>query len=120
MLPLRPDNKHVFDTIFQILGTSIKRFNQAMTFPVRILQILRGTEHAAASVATGILLLHEEYGISSVFSILIKSIVDALKLDSSDSDTVSNHASPCPRTRPAAAFAAFPIPCHGFRTCNQW
>jgi len=63
-----------------------------MTFPVRILQILRGTEHAAASVATGILLLHEEYGISSVFSILIKSIVDALKLDSSDS-TVSKHFS---------------------------
>ncbi|XP_036674153.3 condensin complex subunit 1 [Drosophila suzukii] len=92
MLPLRQDNKHVFDTIFQILGTSIKRFNQAMTFPVRILQILRGTEHAAASVATGILLLHEEYGISSVFSILIKSIVDALKLDSSDS-TVSKHFS---------------------------
>ncbi|XP_017000581.2 condensin complex subunit 1 [Drosophila takahashii] len=92
MLPLRPDNRHVFDTIFQILGTSIKRFNQAMTFPVRILQILRGTEHAAASVATGILLLHEEYGISSVFSILIKSIVDALKLDSSDS-TVSKHFS---------------------------
>ncbi|XP_017083275.2 condensin complex subunit 1 [Drosophila eugracilis] len=92
LLPLRADNKHVFDTIFQILGTSIKRFNQAMTFPVRILQILRGTEHASTSVAAGILLLHEEYGISSVFSILIKSIVDALKLDSSDS-TVSKHFS---------------------------
>ncbi|XP_017131414.1 condensin complex subunit 1 [Drosophila elegans] len=92
LLPLRPDNRNVFDTIFQILGTSIKRFNQAMTFPVRILQILRGTEHAAASVAAGILLLHEEYGISSVFSILIKNIVDALKLDTADS-TVSKHFS---------------------------
>ncbi|EDV53204.1 condensin complex subunit 1 [Drosophila erecta] len=92
LLPLRADNKHVFDTIFQILGTSIKRFNQAMTFPVRILQILRGTEHASSSVAAGILLLHEEYGISSVFSILIKSIVDALKMDSSDS-SVSKHFS---------------------------
>ncbi|EDW53379.1 condensin complex subunit 1 [Drosophila sechellia] len=92
VLPLRVDNKHVFDTIFQILGTSIKRFNQAMTFPVRILQILRGTEHASHSVAAGILLLHEEYGISSVFSILIKSIVDALRMDSSDS-SVSKHFS---------------------------
>ncbi|EDX14871.1 condensin complex subunit 1 [Drosophila simulans] len=92
LLPLRVDNKHVFDTIFQILGTSIKRFNQAMTFPVRILQILRGTEHASHSVAAGILLLHEEYGISSVFSILIKSIVDALRMDSSDS-SVSKHFS---------------------------
>ncbi|KAH8386028.1 hypothetical protein KR200_008218 [Drosophila serrata] len=90
LLPVRSDNRHVFDTIFQILGTAIKRFNHAMTFPVRILQILRGTEHAAVSVANGIFLLHEEYGISSVFSILIKGIADALMLDSSDS-AVSKH-----------------------------
>lgn len=90
LLPVRNDNRHVFDTIFQILGTAIKRFNHAMTFPVRILQILRGTDHAAVSVAHGILLLHEEYSISSVFSILIKSIVDALMQDSSDS-AVSKH-----------------------------
>ncbi|SPP79048.1 condensin complex subunit 1 [Drosophila guanche] len=90
--PLRNDNRHIFNTIFQILGTCIKRFNQAMTFPARILQILRGTEHAAVTVANGILTLHEEYGISSVFSILIKSIVEALKLDSADT-TVSKHFS---------------------------
>ncbi|BFF96257.1 condensin complex subunit 1 [Drosophila madeirensis] len=90
--PLRNDNRHIFNTIFQILGTCIKRFNQAMTFPARVLQILRGTEHAAVTVANGILTLHEEYGISSVFSILIKSIVEALKLDSADT-TVSKHFS---------------------------
>ncbi|XP_022231459.2 condensin complex subunit 1 [Drosophila obscura] len=92
LIPMRNDNKHIFDTLFQILGTCIKRFNHSMTFPARILQILRGTEHAAVAVANGILTLHEEYGISSVFSILIKSIVVALKLDSADT-TVSKHFS---------------------------
>ncbi|KAH8279002.1 hypothetical protein KR018_012246 [Drosophila ironensis] len=91
--PLRSDNRHIIDTIFQILGTSIKRFNQAMTFPARILQILRGTEHAAVSVASGILLLHEEYGISSVFSILIKNIVEALNVDSNSDSAVSKNFS---------------------------
>ncbi|KAH8344762.1 hypothetical protein KR067_006811 [Drosophila pandora] len=88
--PLRSDNRHIFDTVFQILGTCIKRFNQAMTFPVRILQVLRGTEHAASSIANGILLLHEEYGISSVFSILLKSIVEVLNQDTSDSAVSKN------------------------------
>lgn len=88
--PLRSDNRHIFDTVFQILGTCIKRFNQAMSFPVRILQVLRGTEHAASSIANGILLLHEEYGISSVFSILLKSIVEVLNQDTSDSAVSKN------------------------------
>ncbi|XP_017099590.2 condensin complex subunit 1 [Drosophila bipectinata] len=87
---LRSDNRHIFDTVFQILGTCIKRFNQAMTFPVRILQVLRGTEHSASSIANGILLLHEEYGISSVFSILLKSIVEVLNQDTSDSAVSKN------------------------------
>ncbi|XP_068146838.1 condensin complex subunit 1 [Drosophila tropicalis] len=86
----RADNRHVIDTVFQIFGTAIKRYNHAMTFPVRILQILRSTEHASAGVANGILLLHEEFGISTVFAILVKNIVDALKLDSSDSAVSKN------------------------------
>ncbi|XP_017151506.1 condensin complex subunit 1 [Drosophila miranda] len=92
LTPMRHDNRHVFHTLFQILGTCIKRFNHALTFPVRILQILRGTEHAAAAVANGILTLHQEYGISKVFEILLKSIVEALQLDSADT-TVSKHFS---------------------------
>ncbi|XP_067627986.1 condensin complex subunit 1 [Eurosta solidaginis] len=80
----RSDNRHITDTVFQILGTAIKRYNHALTFPVRILQILRTTEHAAVSIASGINVLHEEYGISSVFSVLIKDIVEALTVDSAD------------------------------------
>lgn len=80
----RTDNRHITDTVFQIFGTAIKRYNHALTFPVRILQILRTTEHAALSIASGINVLQEEYGISSVFSVLIKDIVEALTVDSAD------------------------------------
>ncbi|XP_039955400.1 condensin complex subunit 1 [Bactrocera tryoni] len=80
----RSDNRHITDTVFQIFGTAIKRYNHALTFPVRILQILRTTEHAALSIASGINVLQEEYGISSVFSVLIKDIVETLTVDSAD------------------------------------
>ncbi|TMW44076.1 hypothetical protein DOY81_010846, partial [Sarcophaga bullata] len=84
LLHVRPDNRHVVETIFQIFGTAIKRYQHAMNFPVRILQILRTTEHAAVSIANGINVLHEEYGITSIFSVLIKDIVETLTVDSAD------------------------------------
>ncbi|XP_053963844.1 condensin complex subunit 1 [Anastrepha ludens] len=80
----RSDNRHITDTVFQIFGTAIKRYNHALTFPVRVLQILRTSEHAALSIASGINVLYEEYGISSVFSVLIKDIVETLSVDSVD------------------------------------
>ncbi|XP_030557471.1 condensin complex subunit 1 [Drosophila novamexicana] len=90
LVPPRLDNRHIIDTIFQIFGIAIKRYNHAITFPARILQILRSTEHAATAVASGILLLHEEYGISTVFSILMKDVVEALTLDTSDTAVSRN------------------------------
>ncbi|XP_036333555.1 condensin complex subunit 1 isoform X1 [Rhagoletis pomonella] len=86
----RSDNRHITDTVFQIFGTAIKRYNHALTFPVRVLQILRTTEHAAVSIASGINVLHEEYGISSVFSVLIKDIVETLTVDSADTAVSRN------------------------------
>lgn len=84
ILTPRPESRDVVQHIFHIFGTAIKRYNHAMTFPVRILQILRTTENAAIPTAIGIDLLAEEYGISSVFSVLIKDIVEALSVDSAD------------------------------------
>uniref|UniRef100_A0A1I8PTP0 Condensin complex subunit 1 n=1 Tax=Stomoxys calcitrans TaxID=35570 RepID=A0A1I8PTP0_STOCA len=57
---------------------------------MRILQILRTTEHAGVSVANGINTLYEDYNITSVFSVLIKEIVESLTLDSADSNVSRN------------------------------
>lgn len=93
IIHVRSDNRHIVETIFQIFGTAIKRYQHAINFPVRILQILRTTEHAAVSVANGINVLHEEYGITSVFSVLIKEIVESLTLDSADTVVSKNFSS---------------------------
>lgn len=90
LVPSRPDNRHIIETLFHIFGIAIKRYNHAITFPARILQILRSTEHAAVTVANGILLLQQEYGITSVFSIIIKDVVEALTLDTSDTAATKN------------------------------
>ncbi|KAH8370062.1 hypothetical protein KR093_002055, partial [Drosophila rubida] len=90
LLPPRPDNRHIIDTLFHIFGIAIKRYNHAITFPARTLQILRSTEHASTAVANGILLLHEEYNISTIFSIILKDLVEALTLDTSDTAVSRN------------------------------
>ncbi|KAH8418366.1 hypothetical protein KR222_004050, partial [Zaprionus bogoriensis] len=90
LVPSRPDNRHIIETLFHILGIAIKRYNHAMTFPARILQILRSTEHAAVTVANGILLLHEEYAVTTIFAVLMKDVVEALTLDTSDTAASRN------------------------------
>lgn len=87
---MRADNRHIVETVFQIFGTAIKRYQHAINFPVRILQILRNIEHASAPIAAGIYVLHEEFGISSVFSVLIKEIVESLSVDSNDTAVSRN------------------------------
>lgn len=78
------------ETIFQIFGTAIKRYQHGINFPVKILQILRNIEHAGLSIAMGINVLHEEFGISSVLPVLIKEIIQNLRTDVIDSAVSRN------------------------------
>lgn len=81
------------DTIFQILGIAIKRYNHAMTFPVKTMQIIRTIENVAPVIASGITILSEEFGINSIFGILINEIVDCVAEDASDGVLVKNISS---------------------------
>ncbi len=84
-------NRDVSNTVFQILGTAIKRFNHALTFPVRILQILETCEPAIIPVASGMSVLFEEYGITSIFSVLVKELLDHLSADGGGDTASSKH-----------------------------
>ncbi|XP_058451548.1 condensin complex subunit 1 isoform X2 [Malaya genurostris] len=75
------------DSVFQILGTAIKRYNHALSFPVRTLQILERCEASIAPIAAGVMLLYEEFGISTVYPVLIKELIERLSVDSSDTQT---------------------------------
>lgn len=81
------------ETIFQILGIAIKRYNHAMTFPVKTMQILRTIDNVAPVIAGGITILAEEYGITSIFGVLINEIVDAVAEDATDGVLVKNVSS---------------------------
>lgn len=81
------------ETIFQILGIAIKRYNHAMTFPVKTMQIIRTIENVAPVIASGITILSEEYGINSIFGILINEIVDCIAEDATDGVLVKNISS---------------------------
>ncbi|XP_053670152.1 condensin complex subunit 1 [Anopheles nili] len=72
------------DSVFQILGTAIKRYNHSLSFPVRILQILEHVEMAIPSIAAGVLLLYEQFGITTIYPIIIKEIIERLSVDSAD------------------------------------
>lgn len=84
--------KKVCDTIFQILGTAIKKYNHALVFPVRVLEILqtKKAENAISPISKGVYLLYEEFGIQTIFSVLVRDIVFNLKGDVSDTLTSKN------------------------------
>lgn len=84
--------KRVESTVFQIFGIAIKRYNHALTFPVRIIQILRDKEMAVAPVANGICLLNDDFGISTIFTVLLKDLVETLQEANSDSQ-IAKHFS---------------------------
>lgn len=79
--------KRVRDTVFQIFGTAIKRYNHAMSFPVQILQIMRTSEISLAPIAHGINLLYEEFDIKTIFSVLLNELIETLNSDAADSQT---------------------------------
>lgn len=76
------------DIFFQILGTAIKRYNHALTFPVKILNILGRCETSVPSIAHGIVLLHDEFGITSVFQVLTQELIEVLTADANDAQAV--------------------------------
>lgn len=77
--------KRVESTVFQIFGIAIKRYNHALTFPVRIIQILRLNEVATVPIANGICLLNDDFGISTISTVLLKDLVETLQEVSGDS-----------------------------------
>uniref|UniRef100_A0A182VSA9 Condensin complex subunit 1 n=1 Tax=Anopheles minimus TaxID=112268 RepID=A0A182VSA9_9DIPT len=80
-------NRKIVDSVFQILGTAIKRYNHSMSFPVRILQILEHFEAAIPLIAAGILLLYEEFSIQTIYPVILKEIIERLSVDAADSQT---------------------------------
>nr|XP_045604996.1 condensin complex subunit 1-like [Procambarus clarkii] len=70
------------DSIFQIIGTLIKKFNHGLGCALKLMQLLQHFEHMVTPAAQGVILLVESFGIKSVVAELVREIskVDARDL----------------------------------------
>ncbi|XP_055539807.1 condensin complex subunit 1 isoform X2 [Wyeomyia smithii] len=84
--------RNLVDSVFQILGTAIKRYNHALAFPVRILQILERHEASISPIASGVMLLHEKFNISTIYPVLINELIERLGVDASDTQTARHYS----------------------------
>jgi condensin complex subunit 1 len=82
-------DKNVGDTSFQILGTLLKRFNHSIVFPIRTFEILKSCDSAISSIAQGMVILYEQYGIQTIFKVMIEQVLQGLD-DSADAQAVKN------------------------------
>lgn len=78
------------DTIFQILGNAVKRYNHALTFPVKILHLLCSSEMSVVPTVHGLYLLHQDFGIKTIFATLIREFTEAVGIAVNDTQTVKN------------------------------
>ncbi|XP_042876759.1 condensin complex subunit 1-like [Penaeus japonicus] len=74
--------KSTRDSIFQIVGTLVKKFNHGLACSLKLMQLLQHFEHMVTPAAQGVILLIESFGITSVVSEMVREIakVDAREL----------------------------------------
>ncbi|ROT63466.1 hypothetical protein C7M84_018678 [Penaeus vannamei] len=70
------------DSIFQIIGTLVKKFNHGLACSLKLMQLLQHFEHMVVPCAQGVILLIESFGITSVVAEMVREIakVDAREL----------------------------------------
>ncbi|XP_042208169.1 condensin complex subunit 1-like [Homarus americanus] len=62
------------DSIFQIIGTLINKFNHGLACALKLMQLLQHFEHMVTPAAQGVILLVESFGIKSVVAELVREI----------------------------------------------
>ncbi|XP_047488430.1 condensin complex subunit 1-like isoform X2 [Penaeus chinensis] len=74
--------KSTRDSIFQIIGTLVKKFNHGLACSLKLMQLLQHFEHMVVPCAQGVILLIESFGNTTVVSEMVREIakVDAREL----------------------------------------
>ncbi|XP_031830938.1 CAP-D2 condensin subunit isoform X2 [Nomia melanderi] len=80
--------KHIRQTIFEILGVSIKRYNHGISCVVRIIQLIKFHDTLASHIASGVVHMITECGCSGLIREIMKEI-DQSEPSESDSRNIS-------------------------------
>ncbi|KAK7066921.1 Ncapd2p [Halocaridina rubra] len=67
-------SKGTRDSVFQIVGTLVKKFNHGLACSLKLMQLLQHFEHVVSPAAQGIILLIESYDNKTVISEMIRQI----------------------------------------------
>lgn len=82
--------QNIVDTCFQILGTLLKSYNHSIVFPVRIFELMKSSEMSSVAIAHGVVILHDQHGITTILKVMIDQILNGLDNDTSDGTVVKN------------------------------
>ncbi|CAD0201294.1 unnamed protein product [Chrysodeixis includens] len=79
-------NKSVRETVFQVLGVLIKKYNHGTSCLIKLVQILQMMEHSVSPICAGVVQLTKEFGLGTFGPQMVREIAEALA--SSDEENV--------------------------------
>lgn len=80
--------KHIRETIFEILGTSVKKYNHGISCVIRIIQLVKLHDILASHIAIGIIYMIKNCGCNGLIKEIMKEI-DQSELSEPDSRNIS-------------------------------
>nr|XP_049694078.1 condensin complex subunit 1 [Helicoverpa armigera] len=71
-------NKSVRETVFQVLGVLIKKYNHGTSCLIKLVQVLQMVEHAVSPICAGVVQLTKEFGLGTFGPQMVREIAEAL------------------------------------------
>ncbi|XP_047533582.1 condensin complex subunit 1 [Vanessa atalanta] len=70
--------KTVRETVFQILGVLIKKYNHGTSCLIKLVQVLQIVEHSVSPICAGVVQLTKDFGLSTFGPQMVREITEAL------------------------------------------
>ncbi|XP_060803530.1 condensin complex subunit 1 isoform X2 [Amyelois transitella] len=71
-------NKAIRETVFQVLGVLIKKYNHGTSCLIKLVQVLQMAEHAVSPICAGVVQLTNEFGLGTFGPQMVREIAEAL------------------------------------------
>ncbi|KAM3965310.1 LOW QUALITY PROTEIN: CAP-D2 condensin subunit [Aphomia sociella] len=71
-------NKVIRETVFQVLGVLIKKYNHGTSCLIKLVQVLQMIEHAVSPICAGVVQLTKDFGLGTFGPQMVREIAEAL------------------------------------------
>jgi condensin complex subunit 1 len=90
--PTIKDKDTVENTVFNIFGVLLKSYNHSITFPIRIVELIRSNETSATAISAGLAILNDNFGITTIIKTVVTHLIESLDGDIADGPVIKNIA----------------------------